>query len=143
MNTQQLIEFSGNHPFLVMALAGILVMLLLFELQQRFSRIGNVSPAEATRLVNHENAILVDMRSDKDFKDGHIINAIHAPLTEGDIAVSLKKYQARPVVVYCMRGQRSAGYCNKLSKQGFEKVYNLQGGLLNWQKSELPVTKNT
>lgn len=143
MDTQQLIEFAGNHPLLVLALLAIIVMLIASEIQQRLSRVKEVSPAEATRLLNHENAIMIDMRTDKDYREGHIANALNVPTGNADIAATLNKYRERPLVVYCQRGQRSISLCNKLSKQGFETVYNLKGGVLAWQKAELPLTKNS
>ena len=141
MDIQQLIEFAGNHTLLVLALFAILVMLAGSEIQQRLSKVKAVSPAEATRLLNHENAIMIDMRSDKDYRDGHIVNAVHVPDGKGDIPATLNKHRKRPVIVYCQRGQQSTAICNRLSKQGFESVYNLQGGVLAWQKAELPLTK--
>ena len=143
MDTQQLIEFAGNHRLLVLALLAIIVMLIVSEIQQRLSRVKEVSPAEATRLLNHENAIMIDMRTDKDYRDGHIANSLNVPTGNADIPASLNKYRERPVVVYCQRGNRSIAFCNKLSKQGFESVYNLKGGVLAWQKAELPLTKNS
>ncbi len=143
METQQLIEFAGNHPLLVLALFAIVVMLIVSEIQQRLSRVKEVSPAEATRLLNHENATMIDMRTDKDYREGHIANAISAPTGIADIPATLNKYRERPVVVYCQRGQRSTAFCNKLSKQGFASVYNLKGGVTAWQKADLPLTKNS
>ena len=140
MDINQLTEFAGNHTLLVLALLAIIVMLVGGEIQSRFSSVKGVSPAEATRMLNHDNAIMVDMREDKDYLTGHIVNAIHAPASAENDAVKLKKYRDKPVIVYCQRGQRSTAYCNKLSKQGFESVYNLQGGVLAWQKAELPLT---
>jgi rhodanese-related sulfurtransferase len=143
MDTQQLIEFAGNHRLLVLALLAIIVMLIASEIQQRLSRVKQVSPAEATRLLNHENAIMIDMRTDKDYRDGHIANALNVPTGNADIPATLNKYRERAVVVYCQRGNRSIAFCNKLSKQGFASVYNLKGGVLAWQKAELPLTKNS
>jgi rhodanese-related sulfurtransferase len=140
MDTQQLIEFAGNHTLMVMALFAILVMLIGTEIQQRLSQVKAVSPGEATRLLNHENAIMIDMRSDKDYRDGHIVNAVNVPDGKGDIPANLSKHRERPVIVYCRRGQQSTAICNKLSKQGFKSVYNLQGGVLAWKKAELPLT---
>ncbi len=141
MDTHQLIEFAGNHMLLVLALVAIIVMLIGSEVQHRLNRVNTVSPGEATRLLNHDNAVMIDMRSDKDYREGHIVNAVHVPLDSGDIPASLNKYRERPVIVYCQRGHRSTAVCNKLSKQGFESVYNLQGGVLAWQKAELPLSK--
>ena len=142
MDTQQLIEFAGNHSLLVLALFAILVMLVGTEIQQRLSQVKAVGPAEATRLLNHENAVMIDMRSDKDYREGHIVNAVHVPDGKGDIPAALNKHHERPVIVYCQRGNNSTAVCNRLSKQGFESVYNLQGGVQAWQKAELPLTKN-
>jgi rhodanese-related sulfurtransferase len=141
MDTQQLIEFAGNHTLLVLALFAILVMLAGSEIQQRLSQVKAVSPGEATRLLNHENAIMIDMRSDKDYREGHIVNAVNMPDSKGEVPATLNKYRERPVIVYCQRGQQSTAVCNRLSKQGFVSVYNLQGGVLAWQKAELPLTK--
>lgn len=141
MDTNQLIEFAGNHRLLVLALIAILVMLIVSEIQQRLSRVKVVSHSEAIRLLNHENAVMIDMRSDKDYREGHIVNAVHLPAGTGEVPASLNKHRERPVIVYCERGQRSNAVCNRLSKQGFESVYNLKGGVLAWQKAELPLSK--
>jgi rhodanese-related sulfurtransferase len=53
----------------------------------------------------------------------------------------LGKYRDRPVSVYCRSGNQSLSACGKLRKQGFEKVYNLKGGVLGWQQADLPVSK--
>jgi rhodanese-related sulfurtransferase len=143
MDTQQLIEFGRNHLLLVAALVAILVMLVAGEIRQRISNIKEVNPGEATRLLNHENAIMIDMRDDKDYREGHIVNAVNLPTGNSEIPATLNKYRERPVIVYCQRGQKSTALCNRLSKQGFESVYNLQGGVLAWQKAELPLTKNS
>ncbi len=141
MDTQQLIEFAGNHTLLVLALFAILVMLAGSEIQQRLSQVKAVSPGEATRLLNHENAIMIDMRSDKDYREGHIVNAVNMPDSKGEVPATLNKYRERPVIVYCQRGQQSTAVCNRLSKQGFVSVYHLQGGVQAWQKADLPLIR--
>lgn len=141
MDFNQLTEFTGNHLLLVLALFAILAMLIGTEVQSRISGVKAIPPAEATRMINHDNAIVVDMREDKDYRDGHIVNAIHAPAGSGKDIGKLEKYRDKPVIVYCRHGQRSTAYCSKLKKQGFESVYNLKGGLLAWQKDSLPLSK--
>ena len=142
MDINQLTEFVTNHTLLVMAFVAILVMLVSGEIQQRISGIKEVGPADATRMLNHDNAIMVDMRDSKGYHEGHIVNALHVPASDDDITVKLEKYRNRPLIVYCQRGQRSTTFCNKLSKQGFESVYNLKGGVLGWQKAELPLSRD-
>ena len=141
MNISQLSEFITNHPWLILAAVALTAMLIGGELKRRMSGVRDVAPGEATRLLNHENAIMIDMRSDRDFRDGHIVNAVHAPAENSDMSARLDKYRDRPLIVYCRSGQRSMPVCSKLRKQGFEKVYNLKGGVLGWQQADLPISK--
>jgi rhodanese-related sulfurtransferase len=141
MDINQIIEFGGNHSMLVIALAAILVMLAGDALRRNLSGISNVEPRQATRLLNTENAVMVDIRSTKDFREGHIANSIHLEATQ-DASSALDKYRNKPLIVYCNSGNRSIGMCGKLHKQGFATVYNLKGGILAWRKAELPVSRN-
>lgn len=144
MDSSQLIEFITNHPLLVLALIAILAMLIGGEIRQRLSGVSEVGPVEATRMLNHDNAVMIDMREDKEYREGHIINAIHAPASkQNNDTGKLEKYRDRPLIVYCRSGQRSIAVCSKLRKQGFESVYNLKGGVLAWQKAELPVNRDS
>ena len=142
MDINQLSEFFGNHILLVTALVGIIIMLVTGEIQQRFSGAKDVGPVDATRMLNHENAIMIDMRKDKDYQDGHIVNAIHLPELNDNTMERLEKFRKRPLIVYCRSGQQSTGVCSKLRKQGFEPVYNLKGGVLAWQNANLPLSKS-
>ncbi|MCK5479682.1 MAG: rhodanese-like domain-containing protein [Gammaproteobacteria bacterium] len=142
MDINQLSEFTGNHALLVMALIGIIIMLLAGEIQQRIGGVKAIGPVDATRMLNHENAIMIDMRNDKDYKAGHIVNAVHLPECDESSVERLEKFRKRPLIVYCRSGQRSAGICNRLRKQGFEPVYNLKGGVLAWQNANLPLSRS-
>jgi rhodanese-related sulfurtransferase len=139
MDINQLLEFSNNHIFLVMGLFALLALLAAGEIRLRLSGIADIEPRAATRMLNDQNAILVDMRTDKDYQAGHIVNALHVPAP--DNLSALEKYRDRPVIVYCNSGKRSIAFSGKLHKQGFESVYNLRGGILAWQKAELPLTR--
>ncbi len=138
MDISQFTEFVGNHPWLFIALLTTIALLVGGELRQRLSGVAEVGPVEATRLLNHEDALMIDMRDDKDYRNGHIVNALHAPDVK---TVKLESYRDRPLIVYCRSGNRSVGYCNQLRKQGFETVYNLKGGVTAWERAELPLTK--
>ncbi|MDH3526729.1 MAG: rhodanese-like domain-containing protein [Gammaproteobacteria bacterium] len=141
MDFNQLNEFVTNHLLLVMAFVVLLSVLAGGELKRRISGVQQITPAEATRLLNHENAVMIDMRNDKEYRNGHIVNAVHVPVKDRDIDGRLDKYRDRPLIVYCNNGNQSTQLCGKLRKQGFEPVYNLKGGVLAWQRSELPLTR--
>ena len=139
MDIGQLTEFAGNHPLLFLALFVILALLIGGEIRQRVSGIAEVGPSEATRMLNHDNAVMVDTRNEKDHQFGHIVNSLHAPDINNH---KLDKYRDRKLILYCRSGNTSVGYCSKLRKQGFENVYNLKGGILAWERAELPLTKS-
>lgn len=137
---QQFFEFFLNHWQLFVALIAILATLAYNIFGNRLHGYENVEPLGAVQLMNREDAVVVDVREDNEFKEGHIADAVHIPLGSLSSRVGeLEKYRDRPVVMGCRSGARSARACGILSKQGFEKVYNLRGGIIAWQQASLPV----
>jgi rhodanese-related sulfurtransferase len=101
-----------------------------------------LSPVQATLLINREDAVVIDVRDTGEFAAGHIPNARHIPL--GDLArrsAELEKLKSRPLILCCQSGARSASALATLKKAGFEKLYNLQGGIAEWEKAGQPVTR--
>ncbi|MCU7960710.1 MAG: rhodanese-like domain-containing protein [gamma proteobacterium symbiont of Bathyaustriella thionipta] len=141
MNTAQLAEFASNNIWLVLAFLVTLVLLArawMTELGDKFS----VGPAQATSLINHQNAVVFDVRPQADYDKGHIINAVAVPLSQlGTQIDKLNKYRKKPVIVSCRSGAQSLAACKQLRKAGFDPVYNLRGGILAWQSANLPVSK--
>ena len=141
MDITRLGEFLGNHPILAMALFGIIALLASGEFRRRLSGVKEVTAGEAVQLINHDNAIMIDMRGDDDYRKGHIVSAVHSIPRNNSIPEKLDKYRGQPLIVYCRSGQQSMQLCRQLSKQGFEPVYNLKGGILAWQQADLPLSK--
>ena len=137
----QIIEFAGNHLGLVIALVVILALLIQNLLGGAGGR-DSVDAVRATDLINHENAVVVDVRPMADFHQGHIIGAINIPSNGfANQLKQLEKYKGRPIVVSCRSGAQSAPACATLRKAGFERVHNLRGGVLAWQNANLPLTR--
>ncbi len=138
---EKLPEFIANHLFLVSLFVAI-SSLLFWNIF--FSAMGasQIVPAEVTRLINHEDAELLDIRSAKDFEKGHIINAVNIDMaTLGDREKELNKYKDKTVVICCAQGQESIRVARNLKTKGFEKLYSLKGGISAWQNANLPLTK--
>jgi rhodanese-related sulfurtransferase len=135
---EQIIEFSGNHMLLVTAL--VISILLLIQNLMVGSK-GDITPVEATKMINHDDAVIIDVRPQADFSKGHIINAINIPASNLLTQLNqLEKYKNKKIIMSCRSGAQSSVACKQLGKQGFENVYNLKGGILNWQSENLPVT---
>ena len=123
---------------LVMFLSG--AMLLWPILQRRFSPVKEVGNLNVTHLINHKNALLLDIREAKEFEGGKLPDAVHIPLSQLDARASeLAKMSGRPVVIYCSRGQRSRSASAALVKLGFAEIYSLHGGIKAWKDAGLPV----
>ena len=104
---------------------------------------GNrVDTSEAVMKINREDAVVIDVREDSEVANGRIPNARHIPL--GQLASrlgELEKHKGKPIIVACRSGHRSAGACGILTKNGFENVFNLSGGMIAWEQANLPVEK--
>jgi len=135
---EQIIEFSGNHMLLVTAL--IIAILLLIQNLMAGNK-GNITPVQATEMINHDDAVVIDVRPAADFAKGHIINAVNIPASNLQTQMKqMEKYKNKKIILSCRSGAQSAVACKQLGKQGYENVYNLKGGILNWQSENLPVT---
>lgn len=108
-----------------------------------FFRAGGkgVSVTEATLLINREEAVVIDVRETQEWSAGHIANARHLALGQLEKRVGeLEKLKNRPLIVCCASGNRSSSACGTLKKAGFERVFNLSGGIAAWKDAGLPVT---
>lgn len=136
---QQLIEFTMNHLILVLSFL-MVGGLLIYTLLQ--GNKGSVDPIGATEMINHQDAVVVDVRPAADFHKGHIINAISIPINGFKNQInSLNKHKQQPIIVSCRSGSQSQTACQQLRKAGFEQAFNLRGGILAWQSANLPVTR--
>jgi len=139
---EQLLQHFSSHPFLASAAALLALAVLAFELRQRVHAAAAVSPTEAVRLMN-DGAVLVDVRSMNQFKDGHIAGARSLPgdqIAEG--AKALDKFRDKTVITCCDSGMTSGAAARKLTELGFKQVYNLRGGLAAWRQDNLPVARD-
>lgn len=116
-------------------------MLIWSFIGSKLSGIDEADTLKATRLYN-DDALVLDVREDKEFAAGHIPKAKHIPLGQLSGRLNeLDKFKGKPVLVTCRSGQRSARACSMLKKAGFETVYNQAGGIIAWERANLPVTK--
>ena len=115
---------------------------LLFDMARAQGDKSLVSPVEATLLINREDALVVDVRDQGEYAQGHIPNARHVPLADLTRRIGeLEKLKGRPLILCCASGARSSSAVAQLKKAGFDKLYNLRGGLAEWEKSGQPISR--
>ena len=139
---EQLIEFAGNHLFLVGALFVVMALVIKAEFDHQSGKSNQVDPTAAIRLMNNDDAVVVDVREVNDFNKGHIKDAKNIPMSSLKQQLdNVAKVKDLPVLMYCRSGNISGRACRVLKRSGYSNVHNLAGGILGWQDANLPLTK--
>src|ERR1017187_1032418 len=86
--------------------------------------IHNVSPTDADKLLAEGGVLLLDVRTQKEFQDGHIPSAHLIPLTDLPRRMTEITDKTQPILVYCGTGTRSAKAARLLYREGYKDVYN-------------------
>ncbi len=134
-------KFIQDNIFLI-AVAFASGAMLVWPMVRRGAGGANVNTLQATMMINHEDALMLDVREPAEFNAGHILNARNIPLGELEKrGGELSKWKDKPIVIACATGNRSASAVGVLQKQGFARVVNLAGGFAAWQQAGLPVGK--
>ncbi len=135
----QAIEFSINHWPLVVSFIVLLFLAIRIEMNASGTAL---TTHQLTAKVNNESAQIIDVREAKDFKTGHIVDAINVPLAKLESELgNLQKYKQSPVIVVCQLGQHAGQAVKKLEAAGFGNVARLSGGMSAWRSENLPVVK--
>jgi rhodanese-related sulfurtransferase len=136
-------EFLTQNNNYLWAISALIsgVALLVMTLRTKTSG-PRLTPAQATQLINREDAQVIDVREQPEWAKGRIAGSRHIPVGLLDQRIAdLEKFKERPLIVVCASGMRSASACSTLRKAGFEKVFALDGGIGAWEQAGLPLTK--
>ncbi|BCV68521.1 rhodanese-like domain-containing protein [Shewanella carassii] len=141
---QEYVEFFKAHPMLSLAWVGLFIAVIVTLFKSGFSKVKSVDHQQAIFLMNKEDAKVIDVRAKDDFRKGHILNALNVPMADikNNQASNLEKYKTTPIILVCNAGMTSSQAAQILVKQGFEKVFNLKGGMGDWQAANMPVSKS-
>lgn len=136
-----LIIFMQNHSALAAALIALLLILSVLEFIRLKLKAAELTPAEVTRLINRQNALVVDVRNSEAYETGHIVDAVSIPHTElKDKSTKLDKLRDRPIILVCNAGLDSVRTATTLKEKGFN-VHVLGGGIQAWRRADLPLVK--
>src|SRR2546430_11446525 len=108
-------------------------------LQQTRSEISEVDATEAKARIEPDEPVVVDVREQDEWDEGHIPGAVHVPRGHLESRIErLAPDPARPVVIYCSAGNRSAFAAKTLAELGYESVSSLAGGFTDWKRNGFP-----
>ena len=102
-------------------------------------RVTEISPEEARAQTERGEAVLIDVREESDWKEGHAEGARH--LSKAVIELEIEDQVPdldQPIICYCGGGSRSALAADSLQKMGYTNVRSLAGGLKAWKQASLP-----
>lgn len=144
-------EFKRTIPFILAAVTLLIIVILLGACAQK-SGTGNstsksgvgqttagqvgqykkISPADAKALMDGGNVIILDVRTQEEFDQGHIKDAVLLPDYEiGAKAATVLPDKDAKILVYCRSGNRSASAAKELIKMGYTDVMDF-GGIIDW-----------
>src|SRR2546426_1814214 len=109
-------------------------------LQQVRTEIDEVDATRARELIESGGTLVVDVREQDEWDEGHIPGAVHVP--RGHLESRIERAapdSSRPIVVYCSAGNRSAFAAKTLGDLGYEDVTSLAGGFTDWKRNGFPV----
>jgi len=90
----------------------------------------NILYNHALELIKNNRVIVIDLREPNEIQNKRLPGSINIPVN--NISEEIKKIapdKNQPILVYCATGSRSIFACQLLADYGYNKVYNLQGGL--------------
>lgn len=141
-NMEQISQFINNHWPLCAAFIAILALIYVNEWVSQKRSAKSLSPQAAVEKINHESAVVIDLRDQEAFNGGHVINAIRAAASDFDLP-RMNKYKEKSIILVCSRGLQSQSLAPKLKSNGFTNAMILDGGITAWQTAGLPLVKGT
>jgi rhodanese-related sulfurtransferase len=138
---EQILTFALNHWAL--SGAAIFIPIIIFAEELRNKQGGaKLSPQDAIRLINTENATMIDLREKPLYDNGHIARALHiAQPTLMDSLNKISKFKNKPLILVNTTDHKLGLIRQKLHQQGFMRVFVLSGGINAWQTAGLPLIK--
>jgi rhodanese-related sulfurtransferase len=125
-----------------LAVAAIASVGLLAGCSSSNEAIKKVDPVEFSEVVKQPGVITLDVRTPEEFNAGHIANAININLEGSDFTSEVSKLDMNATIaVYCRSGNRSGVATEQMAELGFVDMYDMQGGILDWEAAGGPVVQ--
>ncbi|AEO08420.1 putative rhodanese-related sulfurtransferase [Buchnera aphidicola str. Ak (Acyrthosiphon kondoi)] len=138
---QDLVFFISEHIILFSIWFFCLIGVVFFLAKNIFLKYKIINNFQAIKLINQEKAIVIDTRSSKHFKEGHIVNSINIPLQNifsGNIK-EIKIYKFSPIILVLNETYGDNKCINEFLKHGFKNIYILKNGIYYWNIDHLPL----
>lgn len=124
------------------------VALFLGSLGQAFGGVTSVSAQEAKLLIEKRQSdtdfVILDIRTPFEYQQGHISGALLVDYRNPQFKALLGRLdRTKTYLVYCRSGNRSGSALGIFSNLGFEKIYHLSRGILEWQAQQFALVPSS
>ncbi|MDR3300074.1 MAG: rhodanese-like domain-containing protein [Candidatus Accumulibacter sp.] len=134
-------EFIRQNIFLVLLALGSGAALLFHTFRASSGNAG-LTPAQATLLINRENAQVIDVRGADDYAGSHLPESRNIPLEHLEArAGEIERLKNTPLILVCQTGTQAGNAQKQLEKLGFAKTHRLAGGISGWRAAGQPFRK--
>lgn len=100
----------------------------------------SIAPSEAYRMLQEGDPLLLDVRTPGEYQERHVPGSVLIPLIELPARLAeLDAYKESEILVLCRSGNRSRDASGILIRGGFKSVYNIEQGIIGWERSGYPV----
>ncbi len=128
---------SGVFPFTLGNLKGTITVV-----DFRQANYVEVSSREASDLIQNIKPFVLDVRTDAEFKNGHLENAVLLPVQQLQARLKeLEAYKDQNILIYCATGNRSTVASKIMIDSGFKRIYNLRYGISQWGRDNFPIVR--
>lgn len=141
-----LMGLNARIPVLISRWLGLLTMglflLVACETYPAGTKVQQITWQEAQVLLKHppKGLTVLDVRTPKEFDDGHIPGAINVNYKSGFFEEKLLRHDRhKPYLIYCREERRSKATLSLMIEKGFKHIYRLKGGITKWQAQGLGV----
>ena len=128
-------EFLITNWFLVLPLV---VAISLFFYSENSRKATKLDPQEVIFQLNNKDALLIDLRNEKEFSRGKISQAIYVGPDLENCKKEIEKNLDKPIVLFCQNGNKSDEFSKELKKSGTD-TFILKGGINSWTADGLPL----
>ncbi len=145
---QMLFRNPAEAPYFKMKTTGVFAF-TLGELSGKISVVdfrkpnySEVSSKEAFELIQNIQPLVLDVRTDAEFKSGHLENAILVPVQQLQARLNeIAAYKNQDILIYCATGNRSTVASKIMLDSGFKRIYNMRHGIRQWGHDNYPIVR--
>ncbi|RLA14326.1 MAG: hypothetical protein DRQ60_00345 [Gammaproteobacteria bacterium] len=143
MEFGEAVEFIVDNWLLFAGVAVVVALLLAIAGGASLGGLAQATPAQVVQMINQENAVVLDLRSEEKFAAEHLAGSKNVTAENYEAAVrKIKKPEQQPVVLVSERGVATAALAKQLKQSGIQRLFELKGGVSGWRDEQLPLEKS-